>query len=65
MKEVASLEHVPGTAFLEDSSVQSSIDTTGLKHATGRNAHIVLVPQPSNGIVLLYPSIERLTDRSK
>lgn len=43
------LEHVPGTAVLNDTSLDMGIaDTSRLKHGRGRNAHIVLVPQPSN-----------------
>jgi hypothetical protein len=43
------LEHVPGTAVLNDMSLDIGIaDTSRLKHGRGRNAHIVLVPQPSN-----------------
>ncbi|ORY11303.1 serine/threonine kinase 16 [Clohesyomyces aquaticus] len=46
------LEHVPGTAPLADVlSAQRPTyhgrDTSGLKHAKGRNSDIVLVPQPS------------------
>ncbi|KAI1617435.1 serine/threonine kinase 16 [Exophiala viscosa] len=46
------LEHVPGTALLTDMLDAEhhqfhGRDTTGLKHAKGRNADIVLVPQPS------------------
>jgi hypothetical protein len=46
------LQHVPGTALLAD-IVQAEQhryhgrDTSALKHGTGRNADIVLVPQPS------------------
>jgi len=43
------LEHVPGTAIMNDASQElSGVDTSRLKHGRGRDAHIVLVPQPSN-----------------
>ncbi|KEF61961.1 uncharacterized protein A1O9_03533 [Exophiala aquamarina CBS 119918] len=45
------LDHVPGTALLADmiDAEEHHIgrDTSGLKHGTGRNKDIVLVPQPS------------------
>ncbi|OCT54622.1 cycloheximide resistance protein [Cladophialophora carrionii] len=46
------LDHVPGTALLSDMMDAEhhqfhGRDTSGLKHAKGRNADIVLVPQPS------------------
>jgi hypothetical protein len=46
------LQHVPGTALLADIVEASQHqhrgrDTSALKHGTGRNADIVLVPQPS------------------
>ncbi|KAF2877601.1 serine/threonine kinase 16 [Massariosphaeria phaeospora] len=46
------LEHVPGTALLADMVDAErhryhGRDTSALKHARGRNADIVLVPQPS------------------
>ncbi|CZR68753.1 related to transporter protein HOL1 [Phialocephala subalpina] len=40
-----SLEHVPGTAQLEDVTPEN---TAHLKKGSGRNADIVLIPQPSN-----------------
>jgi len=48
------LEQVPGTALLTDvidSNHQhhhDGVDTSILKHGKGRNADVVLVPQPSN-----------------
>ncbi|THG97134.1 hypothetical protein EW145_g7668, partial [Phellinidium pouzarii] len=48
------LEHVPGTALFSDDpnatarSVYAGVDASQLKHGRGRNAHIVLVPQPSD-----------------
>lgn len=47
------LEHVPGTALLSDmigaanDHHQGNLDTSLLRHAKGRDADIVLVPQPS------------------
>ncbi|KAF2661911.1 serine/threonine kinase 16 [Lophiostoma macrostomum CBS 122681] len=45
------LQHVPGTALLADlldeHNQYHGRDTSGLKHAKGRNKDIVLVPQPS------------------
>ena len=41
------LPHVPGTVILEEDAAGSQGVTGGLKHGTGRNANIVLVPQPS------------------
>ncbi|KAK5444274.1 hypothetical protein LTS15_010389 [Exophiala xenobiotica] len=43
-----SLQHVPGTTFL-DVHDQTAIDNSQvLKKGTGRNSHVVLIPQPSN-----------------
>lgn len=39
--------HVPGTVLLNDEAAHSEELTHGLKHGTGRDAHIVLSPQPS------------------
>ena len=47
------LEHVPGTALLTDvidaqrHHHHGGLDTSRLRHGTGRNADVVLVPQPS------------------
>lgn len=41
------LPHVPGTAILEEEAAHSQGLTGGLKHGTGSNARIVLIPQPS------------------
>ena len=41
------LPHVPGTVLLNDEAAHSEALTGGLKHGTGKNAHIVLAPQPS------------------
>ncbi|KPI38427.1 putative MFS-type transporter [Cyphellophora attinorum] len=46
IKDDKSLDHVPGTVLLDD---ETTVTNTGnLKHGKGRNAHIVLSPQPSN-----------------
>ena len=42
------LPHVPGTVILEEQAAQSAEVTGGLKHGTGRNADVVLIPQPSD-----------------
>ncbi|KAK5462863.1 hypothetical protein LTS15_002575 [Exophiala xenobiotica] len=45
--EDKNLAHVPGTVILDEQNAHSEEVTAGLKHATGKNSHIVLVPQPS------------------
>ncbi|ETN42062.1 uncharacterized protein HMPREF1541_04001 [Cyphellophora europaea CBS 101466] len=45
--EDTKLDHVPGTVLLNDESSQTAAAVQGLKHGKGRNAHIVLSPQPS------------------
>lgn len=42
------LAHVPGTVLLNDEAAHAEINTSGLKHATGKDSHLVLAPQPSN-----------------
>lgn len=42
------LPHVPGTVILNEQSAHSEDVTAGLKHGTGRNSHIVLVPVSQN-----------------
>ncbi|KAH6698503.1 serine/threonine kinase 16 [Leptodontidium sp. MPI-SDFR-AT-0119] len=42
------IPHVPGTVILEEVAAHSEVLTSALKHGTGPNAHIVLVPQPSD-----------------
>ena len=48
-----SLEHVPGTALptdvigIDSHHHHGDLDTSLLKHGTGRNSDVVLVPQPS------------------
>ncbi|KDQ63300.1 hypothetical protein JAAARDRAFT_202771 [Jaapia argillacea MUCL 33604] len=48
------LEHVPGTSIFSDDpnaaaqAAYEGIDLSLLKHGTGKNAHVVLVPQPSD-----------------
>ncbi|KAH6721652.1 serine/threonine kinase 16 [Leptodontidium sp. MPI-SDFR-AT-0119] len=41
------LTHVPGTVLLNDQAADVENITSTLKHGTGKNAHIVLSPQPS------------------
>ncbi|KAL2399165.1 hypothetical protein ABEF95_000664 [Exophiala dermatitidis] len=57
------LPHVPGTVILEEDAAHSEATTGGLKHGTGRNANIVLVPQPSNdpNDPLNWPMSKKLT----
>lgn len=57
------LPHVPGTVILEESAAHSEATTGGLKHGTGSNANIVLVPQPSNdpNDPLNWPMTKKLT----
>ena len=45
--EDTNLPHVPGTVLLDQLYAHSEDVTGRLKHAAGRNAHIVLAPQPS------------------
>lgn len=41
------LQHVPATVILsEQPTLASSEATAGLKHGTGKEADIVLIPQP-------------------
>jgi MFS family permease len=42
------LPRVPGTVILEEDVAHSENVTGALKHGTGRNAHIILTPQPSD-----------------
>ena len=39
---------MPGTVLLNDEAAHTEDITQNLKHGTGRNAHIVLSPQPSD-----------------
>jgi len=41
------LPHVPGTVILNEEFAHSSDVTAGLRHGSGKDAHIILVPQPS------------------
>lgn len=41
------LAHVPGTVILNEVDAHSELVTSGLKHGSGKNSHIILVPQPS------------------
>ncbi|CZR69722.1 related to transporter protein HOL1 [Phialocephala subalpina] len=42
------LPHVPGTVLLNDEAANEEQILAGLKHAKGRDSHIVLSPQPSD-----------------
>lgn len=42
------LPHVPGTVILNEKSAHSEHVTAGLKHGKGKDALIVLVPQPAD-----------------
>ncbi|KAL6248009.1 hypothetical protein RBB50_005357 [Rhinocladiella similis] len=57
------LPHVPGTVILEEAYAHSENVTGGLKHGKGRNANVVLVPQPSNdpNDPLNWPMSKKLT----
>lgn len=44
------MAHVPGTVILDDERSQVQQVTGLLKHGTGKNSHIVLNPQPSDGM---------------
>lgn len=39
--------HVPGSVLLDQQAAHSEQQTGRLKHATGKDSHIVLAPQPS------------------
>lgn len=45
--DTSDLQHVPGTVLLNDGAGEDDLNAHGLKHGTGRNAHIILNPQPS------------------
>lgn len=45
--EDKALPHVPGTVILNEELAQSESITAALRHGKGRNAHVVLAPQPS------------------
>ncbi|KIW59220.1 hypothetical protein PV05_03684 [Exophiala xenobiotica] len=57
------IPHIPGTVILEEAYAHSENVTGGLKHGKGRNANIVLVPQPSNdpNDPLNWPTSKKLT----
>ncbi|CUS08976.1 unnamed protein product [Tuber aestivum] len=48
--EVAPARHVPGTARLyeDESTVEAPSRTSHLRHGTGKDSQLLLVPQPSN-----------------
>lgn len=39
--------HVPGTELLHDEAASTESAAQGLKHASGKDSHIILAPQPS------------------
>jgi hypothetical protein len=41
------LGQVPGTVLLDQEAGHSEETTAGLKHGVGKNAHLILAPQPS------------------
>jgi hypothetical protein len=41
------LAHVPGTVILDEEAGHTEEQTANLKHGTGKDAHIILAPQPS------------------
>ncbi len=45
--EDTKLDHVPGTVLLNDHAAHTEDITGALKHGQGRDAEIVLSPQPS------------------
>ena len=57
------LPHVPATTRLAERDSQTVSATQNLKHGTGRSAHIVLVPQPSDdpNDPLNWPATKKLT----
>lgn len=42
------LSHVPATVVLNEEVAHSEKETSNLKHGTGKEAHLILVPQPSD-----------------
>lgn len=45
--EPNTLNHVPGTVLLDQQAAHSEQQTGRLKHGGGKDAHIILAPQPS------------------
>ena len=45
--EDSKLAHVPGTVLLDEVAGHAKHQTTNLKHASGKDSHIILAPQPS------------------
>jgi hypothetical protein len=41
------LPHVPGTVILDEEAGHTETQTQNLKHGEGKDAHIILAPQPS------------------
>jgi hypothetical protein len=48
LEDRSGLSHVPGTSLLEDETNNQGGHFTALKRGTGRDFHIILVPQPSD-----------------
>lgn len=57
------LPHVPGTVILNEEYAHSELLTAGLRHGKGKNAHVVLAPQPSEdpNDPLNWSSMKKLT----
>ncbi|KAF2201690.1 MFS general substrate transporter [Delitschia confertaspora ATCC 74209] len=57
------LQHVPATVILSEEHAENLESTAALKHGTGKNADIVLVPQPSEdpNDPLNWPMTKKLT----
>ncbi|KAH7118615.1 major facilitator superfamily domain-containing protein [Dactylonectria estremocensis] len=55
--------HVPGTVTLDQSAAQPGASDEGLKRGSGRDSHIVLVPQPSDdpNDPLNWPARKKMT----
>ncbi|KAF4967730.1 hypothetical protein FSARC_4791 [Fusarium sarcochroum] len=48
IKEPSDGHHAPGTITLDQAAAGPLAERSNLKHGSGRNSHIVLVPQPSD-----------------
>lgn len=42
------LKHVPGTSLFDTHDAQWVESSANLKRATGKNSHVLLIPQPSS-----------------
>jgi MFS family permease len=47
IREDNKLPHIPGTVLLNEDVAHSADITSGLKHGSGKDTHIILAPQPS------------------